>query len=270
MNRIFSIGVLMLLCLSLSIGTSQAVELMGQFDGFRETSATKELLSLEARHFELLHAGKVQEAEHLMKKAILPLREKIENQELKSWFVTRAYRDYYPNTLNVYLYTAPVSENEGNGAGVDVFFVQMFPTLEQFERLFEGQETINRMPVEGHFNDVFASARQMGNTRVVTLHQQNKVDSEITSVFARGTCTIIIENHLITSIDVVKEKKRPIVGFAKVFSARVIGLHKAKQGLQLYEDHELGWLQDRNRILVALADKTLANFRRLLKEEQGR
>jgi hypothetical protein len=256
-------------CCLVSLSTAAwGIEGLGRYDGYRETPAVRDLTALEARHFELLHAGKTAEAAALMKNQIKPLQEKV--AEFACHFETKAYTYINRHQFTVHMYFAPLSEKEGKNGGVDVYLLQLAPTLEQFERVFESKETLDRFPIDGFHYDTFVTTRQEGARRTITIDQTNKVDDEITSIFKRQTCIIRLDEGLINSIEVEKQKKRflNMGGWQKTFAAKVIGLRKVAQGLLLVDNGDMGRLQNRDNILKALADKSPKNFHELLRAEK--
>lgn len=257
--------ILFVLCVTMA----SAVESMGRFEGFRRTKGTEQLARLEAERFALLQAGKGDEAAELLEGKIKPLRR--EAKKYACWIETKAYTYTARNKLDVYLYFSPISPKEGKNGGADVFQFQFQTSLDEYEKIFEDPKELNRFPVDGFVFNTYVTTTVSGNRRTIKLYQENTVDAEITEVFKRQTCVLTVEDGLITSISVEKEKKRFLSfgGFQKTFSAQVIGLHKAQQGLLLVDEGDMGWLKKRSNIAKAISDKSSKNFTTLIKQEQN-
>ena len=266
--KAFQMCLCVLLMVGMMIGTACADEMLGRYEGYRASKASAELVKLEAQHFALVHAGKTAEAAALLRDRIKPLREKI--SEFKCWLETRTYTSTEPGVFEVYMYFARLSENEGSNGGVDVSYVLFKPTLEQFDKIFLSKAAVTKLSIPGYTYNTWVSAETRGSVREVVVYQENTVDDEETRLIKRQTCKITIEQGLITTMQVRKERRRlfGMGGWSKTFSADAVGMRCVARGLRLIGLGDMGFLQDRTRIKKALAAKDDKTFSALIKEER--
>ncbi|MFZ2958484.1 MAG: hypothetical protein WA705_16475 [Candidatus Ozemobacteraceae bacterium] len=187
------------------------------------------------------------------------------HDEPLSFFDTSAWTYTPPKTINVQISFCKQDDGEAKNDGPDVFQFAFEMTLDQFERLFETTQTIQNLPVNDMLYSRTVNAQTQGRTRTVTINFENSKDADVHDVYKRGQVTIVLQDGQITSLRLLRERKRFLLGFKTVFEGEIRNLRKVKNGLALMDDGEMGRLLARDLILKALESKNPDSFKELLK-----
>ena len=152
------------------------------------------------------------------------------------------------------------------GPDVAQFYFEL--TREDYEKVFEGETSISVL----HSNDIVWS-RKISTAiypeyRVIKIEFENGTDGEVSEVFKRGSLEIIMTKGQLTSLKLVKERKKLFGGFSTVFLGEVKTMRKVKNGIALMDDNEIGRLTKKENIDFALKHKTSSSFSEALENEE--
>ncbi len=210
----------------------KAVEIMGDYVGYRDSSIARQLNELQKNYFELVHQGNAEQAKLLKEKKIAPLQKKLEAlPDCKLTMFTEGR-----GLVNLHLLIDPVSASEEKKGGGYTSQVWFDIEIKQFYEIFAGNRQIEKLRVGmNNFRyKTFVSTRIKGDQRKVIVNQifdENKAVDEshlIEFDFSRGNLTRITVNR----------NKRPDIagvsfGSLKNFmKAQISGIRKTAQGIR--------------------------------------